>query len=124
MPIIVGAIGIFLAYFIYVLKEGISSKFTSTFKPIYKLFYNKWFFDEIYNFIITNNVFRIGKVFSSTGDKKLIDGLGPDGMSKLSVKIGGRIGALQSGYLYHYAFVMIVGLILFISWFFWKVMFS
>jgi NADH-quinone oxidoreductase subunit L len=124
LPIIVGAIGIFLAFIIYVLKEGLTSKLVVIFKPLHRLFYNKWFFDEIYNFLFVKNAFRIGSIFSSTGDRKIIDGLGPDGMSKLSVFIGNRFGVLQSGYLYHYAFVMIVGLILFISWFFWKLMFG
>ncbi|MGB1077620.1 MAG: NADH-quinone oxidoreductase subunit L, partial [Bdellovibrionales bacterium] len=66
--------------------------------PIHLLFYRKWFFDEIYNAVFVSNAKRLGRLFWKGGDKAIIDGFGPDGMSALSRRIGGLLGKMQSGF--------------------------
>jgi NADH-quinone oxidoreductase subunit L len=122
LPIVAGVIGIALAYLFYMFKQGLAGLVVRVFKPVHNLLFNKWYFDEIYNLLFVKTAFSIGRIFSVFGDKKVIDGLGPDGISSLSVKIGSRLSLVQSGYLYHYAFMMMLGLIGFVSWFIWKFM--
>ena len=76
---------------------------------LYNFLVNKWYFDEIYNFIIIVPTKKIGDFFWKTIDINVIDRFGPDGLSKLVKQISDRAVNFQSGYLYHYAFVMLVG---------------
>ena len=116
LPIVVALFGIFLAYVVYSWKEGLSSVVVRVFKPIHTLFFNKWFFDEIYERLFVRNSLSLGRLFSIS-DKKVIDGLGPDGFASMSQKTGGIFGRIQSGFVYHYAFAMIIGLIALLTWF-------
>lgn len=120
LPIVVGVLGILLAYFVYIVKDGIADRVKIIFKPIHALFFNKWFFDEIYQAVFVANAWRLGRLFSRYGDKKMIDGLGPDGVASASKLTGGVLSRFQNGFLYHYAFVMIVGLIGLVSWVMYK----
>jgi NADH-quinone oxidoreductase subunit L len=119
-PIVAGLLGILLAYIIYMYREGTAAKLSSMFRPLYLLSFRKWYFDEIYDVLIVKNSFRIGNIFWRTGDKAIIDGYGPDGLSALTVDISKRFSRMQNGYIYHYAFVMIVGMICIVSWFIFK----
>ncbi len=116
LPIFVAALGIFLAYVVYMWKEGVAGKIARIFSPLHTLFYNKWFFDELYDRLFVQRAMRWGRFFWKKGDAALIDGWGPDGISSLSRRVGIRISLFQSGYLFHYAFVMMLGLIGLISW--------
>lgn len=115
-PLTAGLLGFFLAYLIYMAFPGTAQRISRKFSAIYRLFFNKWYFDEIYNAVFVKNAYRLGRFFWIGGDKKTIDGLGPDGMAGLSARIGGGFRRLQTGYVYHYAFVMMVGLVLLIGW--------
>ncbi|MCB2108633.1 MAG: NADH-quinone oxidoreductase subunit L, partial [Rhodobacteraceae bacterium] len=75
------------------------------------------YFDEIYDFIFTKNVFRLGRWFWKGGDTYIIDGFGPDGIAATVVRAARRLGAVQSGLLYHYAFAMIIGVVALVSWY-------
>lgn len=119
LPIAMGASGILLAYLFYLWREGLASQVSRLFKPIHTLFFNKWFFDELYDIVFVKNTHRLGHLFSKS-DRSVIDGAGPDGVAKLSQFIAGIVGRFQTGYLYHYAFVMMIGLIGIISWFIYK----
>lgn len=121
LPILAGALGIGFAFVVYMFREGMADKIARAFKPLHTLFYNKWYFDELYNFLFVKPCFVIGKLFWK-GDKNVIDGLGPDGVSKLSRGIAGRLGVFQTGYMFHYAFVMMIGLIGLVSWFIYRTM--
>ena len=78
---------------------------------------NKWYVDEIYEKIFTKQVFILGSFFWNRGDQKSIDAYGPDGISKL-IKLSSKIfSRFQSGFLYHYVFVMLIGLVIILSWF-------
>lgn len=116
MPLIVGLSGIFLAYLMYMWREGMAAKLAAAFRPIHTLLFNKWFFDELYQSVFVNNTWRIGRIFARNVDQDIVDGFGPDGMANLSKRIGSGLSALQSGYVYHYAFTMMLGLVALVSW--------
>jgi len=79
------------------------------FPAIYALFYNKWYFDEIYDALFVKPALAIGRFFWKKGDGATIDGLGPDNLAARAQDMAGVLMRFQSGYLYHYAFVMLVG---------------
>ncbi len=82
---------------------------------IYGFLKNKWYFDEIYDFLLVKPAFRIGRLFWLEGDGKTIDAVGPDGIAAAVAAGARRIVKLQSGYLYHYAFAMLIGIAVFIT---------
>ena len=108
-PLIVSILGLLFAAWMYIVKEGIGAKWAAAKGPVYLFLYNKWFFDELYDATFVRAAKFLGDLFWKGGDQKLIDGLGPDGISALSLRVGKGAGRLQSGFLYHYAFVMLLG---------------
>ena len=78
-------------------------------QTLYNFLVNKWYFDELYNFIFVEPLKKIGLFFWKKGDINIIDRYGPDGISKLVKNISNKAINFQSGYLYHYAFVMLIG---------------
>ena len=117
LPIFVGLAGIALAYWIYMLRPGSAAKVVATFRPIYTFFFNKWYFDELYDWLFVRPALRLGRVFWKTGDGDIIDGYGPDGISAAARFLAGRASVLQSGYVYHYAFAMLIGVVVILSWY-------
>ncbi|MFN0022282.1 MAG: NADH-quinone oxidoreductase subunit L [Parvularculaceae bacterium] len=77
---------------------------------IYAFLKNKWYFDEIYDFLLVKPILRFGRFLWLDGDGKTIDGAGPDGIAGAVAQGAKRIVKLQSGYMYHYAFIMLVGI--------------
>ena len=110
-PLIASIVGLLVAVYVYLIKgnERLGLKLAERKGPLYVFFYNKWFFDELYDATFVRFAKFLGDLFWKGGDQKIIDGLGPDGVSKLSYEVGRRTGKLQTGYLYHYAFVMLLG---------------
>jgi len=84
---------------------------------IYGFLKNKWYFDEIYDFIFVRPYFWLGRVLWKGGDGWLIDGFGPDGVSARVLDVTRNAVRLQTGYLYHYAFAMLIGVAALITWF-------
>ena len=83
------------------------------FKPIYLFLLNKWYFDELYDVIFVQTLRSwLGRVLWKGGDGAIIDGIGPDGVAARVLDVTGRVVKLQSGYVYHYAFVMMIGVAL------------
>ncbi len=117
MPLWVALCGIALAYALYLFSQGGPLKITAMFKSVYKLFYNKWFFDELYEQVFVRTSKKLGMFFWQTGDKAVIDGCGPDGVASLSSCVAKVISKGQTGYLFHYAFVMMTAVIAIIMWF-------
>ena len=115
LPIGVAALGILLAYIIYLWRAGLAAVFVKIFKPLHALFFHKWYFDELYNTVFKEGSIGFGRLFSRS-DKTFIDGLGPDGFSKTALGGGGLLRKFQSGFVYQYAFIMMVGLIAIITW--------
>jgi NADH-quinone oxidoreductase subunit L len=97
------------AYYVYVLKEGLGARIAARRGPLWTLFYNKWFFDEIYDATFVRGAKALGDLFWKGGDQTIIDGGGPNGFAAMSAFIGRRVGRWQTGYVYHYAFVMLLG---------------
>jgi NADH-quinone oxidoreductase subunit L len=108
-PLIMAVIGLAGAAYVYLLHEGLGARLAARRGPLYLFFYNKWFFDELYDATFVRATRFLGDLFWKGGDQKIIDGLGPDGVSAVSYDVGRRAGLLQSGYVYHYAFVMLLG---------------
>ncbi|MBR72819.1 MAG: NADH-quinone oxidoreductase subunit L [Rhodospirillaceae bacterium] len=117
LPTIAAVIGIGLAYYLYMFRPDLPPKIAKTFRPLYLFSYNKWYFDELYNYCFIKPAKYLGYGLWKQGDKALIDGIGPDGMANAAVHIAKRAIKLQSGYVYHYAFAMLVGLAAVITWF-------
>ena len=77
---------------------------------IYAFLKNKWYFDEIYDFLIVRPAMLIGRFLWKDGDGRTIDGVGPDGIASVVAASAKRLVKVQSGYIYHYAFVMLIGI--------------
>ena len=104
------------AYFLYIKNENILENLKNSNQPLYNFLLNKWYFDEIYDFIFTRPAKAIGSFFWHKGDIKFIDGYGPNGFAKIIKIISERAVLFQSGYLYHYAFVILIGLTILLTY--------
>jgi NADH-quinone oxidoreductase subunit L len=115
-PMVVTVLGLGLAYHLYMRRPDLPGRLAATYPFIYKFLLNKWYFDELYDFLFVRPAFRIGRLLWKRGDEGVIDRFGPDGISASVIEGAKRLGAVQTGYLYHYAFAMIIGIALFVSW--------
>jgi NADH-quinone oxidoreductase subunit L len=117
MPIVVGLIGIALAWYAYIARTDLPARFVAAVRPFHTFVFNKWFFDELYDALFVRSAFGIGRGLWKTGDGTVIDGVGPDGVAATTRDLSGYTSRLQSGYLYHYAFAMMIGLVALATWF-------
>ena len=115
-PLAVTAIGFVAAWWTYILHEGMGARIAAKEGPLWRFLYNKWYFDELYDFVFVKGAKLLGDIFWKGGDQKIIDGLGPDGVSALSYLTGKGVGRIQTGYVYHYAFVMLLGVAGLLAW--------
>ena len=116
-PTIMMIFGFLLSYFLYIRNPDIPSKIAKEHDIIYNFLLNKWYFDEIYNFLFVNPSVKLGRLFWRGGDESIINRYGPDGISKQVSRITKKIVRLQSGLIYHYAFSMILGLTFIITFY-------
>ena len=116
LPIFLAILGILCAYLFYVLNPNLPKILSKKFSPIYNLFYNKWYFDELYDYLFVKSFIKFGNFFWIKGDEGTIDRFGPNGISNLVKKISSKSIIIQSGYIYHYAFAMLIGLVVLITW--------
>ncbi len=116
-PTIMMIIGVIIAYYLYIRNPQIPEKIAKDQEVLYNFLLNKWYFDEIYNYIFVNPVVLLGKIFWKRGDENIINRFGPDGISKQVVRVTRKIVQLQSGLIYHYAFSMIIGLTFIITFY-------
>jgi NADH-quinone oxidoreductase subunit L len=117
LPLAVGLFGIFVAWVAYIWQPGLPAATARAFRPIYLLFLNKWYFDEIYDFLIVRPLMALGRGLWKKGDGAVIDGLGPDGLASTTRRLSIGASRLQTGYLYHYAFAMLIGVVVLVSWY-------
>ena len=117
LPTIMFIFGTSLAFYFYLLKPDLPKTLSSKFSGIYQFLLNKWYFDELYDLLFVRSAFRFGHALWKKGDGAVIDGLGPNGISSMVRRLSGQAVRLQSGFLYHYAFAMMIGLIAFASWY-------
>ncbi len=118
-PLVVTIIGFLIATFTYLFNRGFGKRLAQSGGPLHSLFENKWFFDEIYSALIVKPLAWLGDTFRK-GDKAVIDRLGPDGVTGLVRWGSRRMSALHTGYLYHYAFVIIGAVLVFGAVLFWR----
>ena len=116
LPIFLAILGILCAYLFYVLNPNLPKILSKKFSPIYNLFYNKWYFDELYDYLFVKSFIKFGNFFWKKGDEGTIDRFGPNGISNLVKNISSKSIIIQSGYIYHYAFAMLIGLVVLITW--------
>jgi NADH-quinone oxidoreductase subunit L len=115
-PAIVMILGFAIAFFAYIRSTDIPRRFVGQFGILYAFLYNKWYFDEIYDVLLVRPAVRLGRFFWKRGDEGTIDRFGPDGAAA-AVRVGNVLTArLQSGYLYTYALVMLLGLAGALTW--------
>lgn len=120
LPLAMGALGILLAYLVYMVFPGTSDRVVRAFKWLHALFFNKWFFDELYDAIFVRPSKWLGNVLWIRGDQNIIDRYGPDGSAAASRFVSKIVSKFQSGFIYQYAFVMMIAVIAIVSWFVFK----
>jgi NADH-quinone oxidoreductase subunit L len=117
LPTLMMAIGFVIAWHFYIRRPDIPVELARQHDVLYRFLLNKWYFDELYDFIFVRPAKWIGYELWKKGDGWLIDGFGPDGVSARVLDVTRNVVRLQTGYLYHYAFAMLIGAAAFITWF-------
>jgi len=116
-PTVMMLVGWLIAYWFYIRRPDVPVQLAREHQGLYKFLLNKWYFDELYDFLFVRPTIRLGRLLWRGGDGWLIDGFGPDGVSARVVDVTRNVVRLQTGYLYHYAFAMMIGAAAFITWF-------
>ena len=104
-----------LSFILFLKRKDIVEGFINNNRPFYNFLVKKWYFDELYNLIFVKSFRGIGTFLWKRGDVKTIDAYGPDGVAKVIKNLSDRASSVQSGYLYHYATVILIGVILIVS---------
>jgi len=121
LPTAAGVAGILLAAVFYLWVRHWPATMAGTFGRLHALFYNKWYFDELYTKVGVRPAFGLGKKLWKAGDGAIIDGLGPDGVAAAVSGTAARSSKLQTGYVYHYAFAMLIGIVVIVTLYILKV---
>ncbi|MGA7430997.1 MAG: NADH-quinone oxidoreductase subunit L, partial [Xanthobacteraceae bacterium] len=116
-PTLMMIIGLGVAYLFYIRRPDLPAALARDQKPLYEFLLNKWYFDELYDFLFVRPAMRLGRLLWKGGDGFIIDGFGPDGVSAWVLDVTKNVVRLQTGYLYHYAFAMMIGVAGLITWF-------
>ncbi len=117
LPTVMMIVGFLVAYQFYIRRPDLPVALARDQKLLYEFLLNKWYFDEIYDFLFVRPAIWLGRVFWKGGDGFVIDGFGPDGVSARVLDVTKNVVRLQTGYLYHYAFAMLIGVAALITWF-------
>ncbi len=117
LPTLVALAGIALAYMMYMAAPDAPRLLVERVRPLYKFVLNKWYFDELYDALFVRPANYIGRGLWRSGDGALIDGVGPDGVAAAALSLARRASRLQTGYLYHYAFAMLIGVAAMVTWY-------
>ncbi len=117
LPLVVGLLGIAVAWYCYILRPEAPAAVARRFRALYLFLLNKWYFDELYDFLFVRPAMALGFDLWKKGDGAVIDGLGPDGVAASTIRVAVRASRLQTGYVFHYAFVMLIGVVVFVSWY-------
>ena len=118
LPIGLASAGVAGAYIGYVRLPWLPVSLASRTGALYQFLFNKWYFDELYDQIFVKPAVRCGNLLWTRGDKGVIDHYGPDGLSAAVARLSGRLVQLQTGYVYHYAFAMMIGVVVLLTWYF------
>ncbi len=117
LPLLAGLCGIAVAWWCYIAQPAVPGIVATRLRALYLFLYNKWYFDELYDAAIVRPAMALGYGLWRKGDGAVIDGLGPDGLSARTRDIAVWASRLQTGYLYHYAFAMLIGVVALVSWY-------
>ena len=117
LPTLMMVIGLAISYVFYISRPYLPEELAEQQPLLYQFLLNKWYFDELYDLIFVRPVKWLGYFLWKRGDGWLIDGFGPDGVSARVLDITRNVVKLQTGYLYHYAFAMLIGAAGLITWF-------
>jgi NADH-quinone oxidoreductase subunit L len=109
--------GFLVAWQFYIRRPDIPVTLARDQHVLYEFLLNKWYFDEIYDFLFVRPAIWLGRLFWKGGDGYVIDGMGPDGVSARVLDVTRNVVRLQTGYLYHYAFAMLIGVAALATWF-------
>jgi NADH-quinone oxidoreductase subunit L len=115
-PIVVTIAGFLVAWQFYIRRPAAPRELAERHRGLYAFLLNKWYFDELYDFLFVRPAKWLGYTLWKKGDGAIIDGFGPDGVSAWVVDVTNRVVKLQTGYLYHYAFVMLIGVAALVTW--------
>jgi NADH-quinone oxidoreductase subunit L len=115
-PLLMGIIGISLAYICYMFAPSLPGLIVRTFSGAHQFLFNKWYFDELFDWAFVKPARALGFGFWKAGDGALIDGCGPDGVAAATRSVAAGAARMQSGYVFHYAFAMVVGVALLALW--------
>jgi NADH-quinone oxidoreductase subunit L len=116
-PFVASLLGLAIAYYYYIRHPELPPRIAAKRSLIYLFLYNKWYFDELYDLIFVKPAMRLARILWKTGDERIIDGLGPDGISARVLDATRGAVRLQTGYVYHYAFAMLMGAAALVTWF-------
>jgi NADH-quinone oxidoreductase subunit L len=117
LPLVAALGGIVVAYVCYMWRPGIPAATAMRFRALYLFLLNKWYFDELYDRLFVHTAFSLGDGLWKTGDGAIIDGLGPDGIAATTRELAREVSRLQTGYVYHYAFAMLIGVVALVTWY-------
>ncbi len=117
LPQVLTLAGFLIAVYLYLVAPGTAERWAQAMPVLYRFLLNKWYFDELYDRIFVRPAFWLGNLFWKGGDQNIIDRLGPDGVAARVIDVTNRVVRLQSGYLYHYALAMLVGVAALITYY-------
>ncbi|ASU66178.1 NADH-quinone oxidoreductase subunit L [Brucella melitensis] len=115
-PFVAMVIGFVVAWIFYIRAPEMPKALAARHRGLYQFLLNKWYFDELYDFLFVRPARWLGRLFWKGGDGWLIDGFGPNGVSARVLDVTNRVVKMQSGYLYHYAFAMLIGVAALVTW--------
>jgi NADH-quinone oxidoreductase subunit L len=115
-PFLAMAIGFVTAYYFYIVAPDTPNQLAEYLPGVYRFLFNKWYFDELYDAIFVKPAKWLGRLLWKGGDGFIIDGFGPDGVSARVVDITAQVVRLQTGFVFHYAFAMLIGVAALVTW--------
>jgi NADH-quinone oxidoreductase subunit L len=117
LPSVMMVIGWAIAWLFYIRSPSLPVELARQHDLLYRFLLNKWYFDELYDMLLVRPTMRLGRLLWKGGDERIIDGLGPDGIAARVLDVTRGAMRLQTGYLYHYAFAMLIGVAALVTWF-------
>ncbi|MCP4697442.1 MAG: NADH-quinone oxidoreductase subunit L [Gammaproteobacteria bacterium] len=117
LPLLLAGLGVFTAWALYIWKPEIPARIASMFSAVHSLLVNKYLFDVLFERLFPSAGRGVGGILWRVGDEKVIDGWMVNGSANTVGRISRVVRRIQTGYLYHYAFAMLIGLLVFLSWF-------
>lgn len=115
-PFVAMALGLYTAWYMYIRSPETPKYLANQHRGLYQFLLNKWYFDELYDFLFVRTAKRLGTFLWKEGDGRVIDGFGPNGVAARVLDVTDRVVRMQTGYLYHYAFAMLIGIAALVTW--------